>query len=151
APDQARGTRGAGPRAARRPGTGELRPRRGGREAGQRIGPSTAGTAADPASTGVVAAAGSRTVTSRPPPSRATAVTVPPCASHTARTIDSPSPEPRAPVRSRPPRRNGSNSPGTSVGSTSKPVLPTTSRAYAGSTPVRTQIRPSRWLYRTAF
>src|SRR5690606_33411289 len=125
-------------------------------EAGPRPAGCTTGTSectvAVAATTGVVPAAGRVTVTSRPPPSsRALARTVPPCASQTARTIASPSPAPRAPVRSRPPRRNGSNRPGTSAGSTSNPVLLTTRVAWRSSAPVVTWISPCRWLYRTAF
>src|SRR4029450_3144285 len=64
------------------------------------------GTAADAGTTGGGAADGRVTVTSRPPSGLATAVTVPPCASATARTIDRPRPEARPPARSAPPPRN---------------------------------------------
>src|SRR5689334_21267483 len=75
----------------------------------------TRGTVALAATTGVVSAAGNEPVTSRPPPSCAADDTVPPCASQTARTINSPRPDPRDPVPSQPPRRNASNRPGTSA------------------------------------
>src|SRR5690606_32369545 len=62
--------------------------------------------------TGAAAAAplmGMRTVTTRPPPSRGTAVTVPPCARTIARTIDRPRPAPLADsCRSALSLRNGS-------------------------------------------
>ena len=53
------------------------------------------GTEAEPVTTGVADAAGKVTVTSSPPPSIGSARTEPPCASETARTMDSPSPAPR--------------------------------------------------------
>ena len=65
--------------------------------------------------------AGKLTVTLSPPPATDAATTVPWCAATTARTMDSPRPDPVPEARCTP-RRNGSNSSPTVASSTAAPV-----------------------------
>src|SRR5581483_766076 len=98
---------------------------------------------------------GRSTSTARPPPGRGRAVTRPPWAAATDRTIDRPrpAPDPEPARRSLPRRRNGSNSPSTSAASITGPVLATASRTSPGSAPrpVSTSSRPPDALCRMAF
>ncbi len=90
------------------------------------------------------ARAGMCTVTARPPPGTGSAATVPPWACTTARTIESPSPEPGvSAVRSTGPRRNGSNSSSTRSGAISGPPELTRSSATGPRSPVRISTQPA--------
>lgn len=80
----------------------------------------------------------------RPPPSRGSALTWPPCARTTERTIDSPSPTPLSlPVRSERSLRKGSKMFSSSYAGTTGPVFETTRDAPPSHCPV--EISTGQW------
>lgn len=81
-------------------------------------------------------------VTSRPPSEKARALTSPPWAVATERTMDRPRPAPPGEAPPAPRRRKGSNSVPTSPAGTTYPLLATRNSAFPSATPVVTCTHP---------